>query len=79
MTTTLDQVAKAFGFNEKTLNDTHVIGTVKKVNSDRSYQVALNTSSTTARCMAFCDAVVGDRVMVLVLKNGSCAAIAKAR
>lgn len=76
---TLDSVARAFGLTEKPRQDTHVIGTVRSVNTDGSYQVALNTSSVTTKCMPFCDAVTGDRVLILVMASGSCAAIAKAR
>lgn len=79
MSATLDTVAKAFGLADKPKQDTHVIGTVRSVNTDGSYQVALNTSSITTKCMPFCDASVGNRVLVLVMANGSCAAIARAR
>ena len=79
MSVTLDLVARAFGLTEKPKQDTHVIGTVRSVNSDGSYQVALNTSSITTKCMPFCDAKAGDRVLILVMASGSCAAIATAR
>lgn len=79
MDATIDQMAKALGFDQKSKQDTHIIGTVQSVNSDGSYQVALNKSSVTTKCMPFCDATAGSRVLVLVMSNGSCAAIAKAR
>lgn len=79
MEPTIDDMAKALGFDEKQTQDSHTIGTVKSVNPDGSYQVALNRSSVTTKCMPFCDAAAGSRVLVLVMSNGSCAAIAKAR
>lgn len=79
MEPTIDSMAKALGFDQKPNQDTHTIGTVKSINSDGSYQVALNKSSVTTKCMPFCDATVNSRVLVLVMRDGSCAAIAKAR
>ncbi len=79
MYATIDSMAKALGFDQKPKQDTHIIGTVQSVNSDGSYQVALNKSNVTTKCMPFCDATAGSRVLVLVMSNGSCAAIAKAR
>ncbi len=79
MDATIDQMAKALGFDQKQKQDTHIIGTVQSVNADGSYQVALNKSSVTTKCMPFCDATVNSRVLVLVMKDGKCAAIAKAR
>lgn len=79
MEPTIDSMAKAMGFDKKQTKESHTIGTVKSVNSDGSYQVALNKSSVTTKCMPFCDATVNSRVLVLVMKDGKCAAIAKAR
>lgn len=66
-------------FPEARKQDEHVFGTVRKVNSDGSYQVQLNASSVTTRATACCDAEAGDRVLVLIMANGRCAAIAKVR
>ena len=64
-------------FSEAGQHDAHVWGSVKSVNSDGSYQVQLNTSSTTTRCSAGCTAGVGDRVLVCIMANGRCVAVAR--
>lgn len=64
-------------FPEGVGRDAHLWGSVKSVNSDGSYEVQLNTSSVTARCAAGCTANVGDRVLVCIMANGRCVAIAR--
>ena len=64
-------------FPERQSSDTHAFGIVRRVNTDGSYQVQLNSSSVTTRCTACCEAGVGNRVLVLIMRNGRCAAIAK--
>lgn len=64
-------------FPEKEGRDAHVYGSVKSVNADGSYEVRLNASSVTTRCVACCTASVGDRVLVLVKANGRCDAVGR--
>lgn len=71
-----DIVAKLL-FPEGRKQDEHVFGIVREVNSDGSYQVQLNASSVTARATACCEAQVGSRVLVLIMRNGRCVATAK--
>ena len=66
-------------FPEKPSGDTHTFGIVREVNADGSYQVQLNSSSVTTRCTACCEAGVGNRVLVLIMRSGHCVAIAKVR
>lgn len=69
--TSLTEVAKALGLNEKTKSsDAHVYGEVKSINDDKTYQIALNGSGTTVRCARLAGAKVGDTVMVTLLSNG---------
>lgn len=55
----------------------HCWGVVDSINTDGSYQVRLNDSSVTTRCAACASAAVGSRVLVLVMANGQCVALAK--
>ena len=64
-------------FPEGRKQDEHVFGIVREVNADGSYQVQLNASSVTARATACCEAQVGSRVLVLIMRNGRCVATAK--
>lgn len=73
----LDDVAKALGLNEKGETEVHAFGLVRSVNADGSYQVNLNGSDVDTRCAKFVEAKVGDRVLVLKMRNGSSVAIAK--
>lgn len=73
-----DDITKLF-FPEIRKHDTHVFGVVQEINADKSYQVKLNTSTIATRATACCEAAVGDRVLVLIMANGRCAAIAKVR
>lgn len=75
---TNDRAAKALGFSSQPeCSDLHVFGSVKSINADGSYQVQLNTSSVTTRCAKLCNASVGDRVLVVIMRNGRAAAIAR--
>ncbi len=71
-----DALAKLF-FSESQRCDTHLFGSVAAVNDDGSYQVKLNSSSITTRAIACCEAAAGDRVLVLIMRNGRCVATAK--
>lgn len=71
-----DDITKLF-FPETQRHDTHVFGVVQEINADKSYQVKLNSSTIATRATACCEAAAGDRVLVLIMKNGRCAAIAK--
>lgn len=73
-----DVIANLF-FPERQVGDTHAFGIVRELNADGSYQVQLNSSNVTTRCAACCEAGVGSRVLVLIMRNGRCAAIAKVR
>lgn len=73
-----DSIAKLL-FPETRKHDEHAFGIVRAVNADGSYQVQLNSSGVTCRTTACCDAAAGDRVLVLIMKNGRCAATAKVR
>lgn len=52
-------------------------GIVRAVNDDGSYMVQLRGSSALTRCGNYCTAVVGDRVHVIIKKNGKCDAIGR--
>lgn len=54
-------------------------GLVAAVNEDGSYQVRLNRSDVTTRCAPFCDAAEGDVVLVVILTDGRCDALATLR
>lgn len=71
-----DDIAKLF-FPETQGCDTHVFGVVQGINADKSYQVKLNSSTIATRATSCCEAAVGDRVLVLIMKNGRCVAISK--
>lgn len=73
-----DDITKLL-FPKAQRHDAHVFGVVQEVNADKSYQVKLNSSAIATRATACCDAVEGDRVLVLIMANGRCAAIAKVR
>ena len=64
-------------FPEAEGKDAHLWGSVKAVNSDGSYEVQLNKSNVTTRCAAGCTAGVGDRVLVCIMANGRCVAVAR--
>ena len=64
-------------FPDKEGKDVHVYGSVRSINSDGSYEVQLNASSTTTRCAPCCTAMVGDRVLVCIKANGKCDAIGR--
>ena len=68
---TLDDMANALGF--KTPQDVKgfaAYGEVKGINTDETYQVSLNGSTTTVKCARLAGAHVGDVVLVTVLNNG---------
>lgn len=79
MAKSIDEVAKALGLDQKSKDqrEEHVWGVVASINSDGSYQVKLNSSTVTTRCAKCVDAKVGDRLLVLKMRNGSTVAIAK--
>lgn len=56
--------------------DYHVRGKVMAV-KDGAYQVRLSAAENLTACSRYCDAKVGDTVLVLVMSSGKCAAIAK--
>lgn len=64
-------------FPEGRRQDEYVFGIVREINADGSYQVQFNTSNVTARATACCEAKVGSRVLVLIMRNGRCVATAK--
>lgn len=74
---TKERIKKAHRKYENKPADSHTYGQVKSVNSDGSYQVQLNASSTTTRCAPFCTAGVGDRVLVAIKANGKCDAVGR--
>lgn len=68
---TLDDVANAFNLKlEEDNKGFSVYGQVKSINSDGTYQVSLNGSTTTTKCARLTGAHVGDVVLVTVLNNG---------
>lgn len=75
----LDAAASALGMESKTGNesDYHTYGNVKSINADGSYQVQLNTSSVTTKCVRGCNASVGDRVIVVIRRDGQAIALAR--
>lgn len=75
---TLDEIADALGLGAAK-TDSHAYGLVKSVNADGTLQVALNDSSTTARCapLASVGAKANDRVLVLRSANGRCIVLGK--
>lgn len=44
---------------------------------DGAYQVRLAAAENLTACSRYCDAKVGDTVLVLVMSSGQCAVIAK--
>lgn len=74
---TKDRVDKAMSSYRNQKSDSHVYGRVVGVNADGSYQVQLNASSTTTRCVNCCTANIGDRVAVTIKANGKCDAIGR--
>ncbi len=73
---TVDDVA-AMMLPRNKAREFHCWGVVESVNADGSYQVQLNDSSVTTRCAACVSAAAGSRVLVLVMANGQCVALAK--
>ena len=76
MAADIDQVASVL-FPGKSQQEFHTWGVVSTVNSDGSYEVKLNDSGTTTRCARCVAAQAQDRVLVLVMGNGQCVALAK--
>ena len=54
----------------------HVRGTVADIKDGR-YLVHLGSSTATTACSRYCDASKGDQVLVLVMPDGLCAAVAR--
>lgn len=73
---TIDQIARLVAPPAQT-GEFHCWGVVRSVNPDGSYQVQLNDSDVSTRCAACVSAAAGARVLVLVMQNGQCVAIAK--
>lgn len=61
----------------RTASDSHSRAVVSSVNSDGSYQVVLDNTSTQVRCEPWCAASSGDRVLVTIMADGKCAAVGK--
>lgn len=74
---TKDRVDKAMSNYKNQRAVSFAYGRVVGVNSDGSYQVQLNASSTTTRCVNCCTANVGDRVAVAIKANGKCDAVGR--
>lgn len=72
----IDDIAGAL-LPEQRPAGSHVYGSVKAVNPDGSYEVQLNASSVTTRCVACHAASVGDRVLVVIKANGRCDVIGR--
>ncbi|MDO4290272.1 MAG: hypothetical protein Q4C41_03465 [Eggerthellaceae bacterium] len=72
----VDQIA-ALIFQNKGQREFHMWGVVASVNADGSYEVRLNDSDITTRCARCVAAQAQDRVLVLVMGNGQCVAMAK--
>lgn len=71
MAVTLSELANVLNLNAKDIKvDHHVYGEVKSINSDKTYEVALNGSDTTTRCARLAGAKIGDTVLVTILANG---------
>lgn len=66
-----DRVRNALKRYENRPADEHRYGIVRSVNSDGSYEVLLDGDAQTARCAQFDTALVGDRVIVVVKKDGT--------
>lgn len=71
-----DQVARIL-FPPASQQEFHTWGVVASVNQDGSYEVKLNDSDVTTRCARCVAAQAQDRVLVLVMGNGQCVALAK--
>lgn len=71
-----DQVARIL-FPQSSQQEFHTWGVVASVNQDGSYEVRLNDSDVTTRCARCVAAQAQDRVLVLVMGNGQCVALAK--
>lgn len=72
-----DRVRKALARYENQPTDKHEYGLVRSVNADSSYEVLLPGNVNTTRCSAFCTALVGDVVEVVIKANGKCDAIGR--
>lgn len=75
-TVDIDQVASVL-LPRKGQQEFHTWGIVSSVNPDGSYEVKLNDSGITTRCAKCVAAQAQDRVLVLVMGNGQCVALAK--
>ena len=68
---TLDDMANALNLKpQQIVKGFAAYGEVKGINSDGTYQVSLNGSTTTVKCARLTGAHVGDVVLVTVLNNG---------
>lgn len=76
MTVDVDQITAVL-FPNKDQQEFHTWGIVSSVNPDGSYEVKLNDSDITTRCARCVAAQAHDRVLVLVMSNGQCVALAK--
>lgn len=74
--TNTDLMADVF-LPEPRATDDSEWGIVRAVNDDGSYMVQLRGSSALTRCGNYCTAVVGDRVHVVIKKNGLCEVIGR--
>lgn len=76
---TLEWLADCLRKYENKPTATFEHGLVAAVNDDGSYQVRLNRSGVTTRCAPFCDAAEDDVVLVVILTDGRCDALATLR
>lgn len=65
-----DRIRKAFKRYENNPVDVHDRGIVRAFNADGSYEVLLDGDAQTARCAPYAKAMVGDRVIVVTMKDG---------
>lgn len=72
----LDRLSNALNHKVKQA-DEHVWGTVESVNTEGSYQVRINSTGPSTRCLSCCLADVGDRVLVVILGDGKCVVVGK--
>lgn len=74
---TRDRIRAALKRYENKPGDSFENGTVRTVNSDGSYEVLLDGDVQARTCSAYATAGVGDRVLVCIMANGRCVAIAR--
>lgn len=76
---TRDRIREALKRYENKPQASFEHGLVESVNADGSYEVMLPGDVQTTRCAPFCDAAEGNVVLVVILTDGRCDALATLR